>query len=338
MSDEVQVRVGGQMLSSIGWWGGLTVTHQWPRGCWQADWSMALDPLERPPALVQGAPVEVLVAGAVVWAGYLSELNWSDGTFSASGAAREGEETLCLAADGTTSSTPDVVIDAAISRGALSWSRPASLSATALTTGDDTQELNYVTDLLDTWSTTVGKRWAVNSDRQVYAAADPTSPAYYVAYGAAEFGVADDALVGTLTGGWFDVNGAPHLTTVGTGRPEVAVNMANLGPIDSTTATNVLTAILAKTGARLAFTNAVTVTAEQVWSSGGASPHLSDVRAGLMFRLLGLEDPRDGSLATDVLMGESVWDVDAATVQLTPIDLAARDLSSIVADAGLELL
>jgi hypothetical protein len=299
---------------------------------------MALGPTERPPFMVQGAPVEVPVGSRPVFAGYLSGLGWDDGTFSASGAAREGEETLCFAADGTTSSTPDVVLDAAISRGVLSWSRPAALSNVALAAGDDTAELNYVTDLLDAWSTTAGQRWAVNPDRQVYAATDPTTPAYYIAYGAAELGVADDALVGRLTGGWFDVNGDPHFTSVGTGRPEVAVNMANLGPIDSTTATNVLNAILAKTGARLAFTSTITVDQSMVTTPGGVHPKLWQLRSGLLYRMVGLRDPRNGLPYTDVLMGESVWDVDAATVQLTPIDLAARDLSSIVADAGLELL
>jgi hypothetical protein len=332
-----QIRVGGVLLTSM-WWGGLKVTRQWPRGCWQADWSMALGPTERPPYMVQGAPVEVLVGSRVVFAGYLSELGWDEGTFSASGVAREGEEVLCFAADGTTSSTPDVVIDAAIARGVISWSRPSSLSNVALTTGDDTEAQNYITDLLDTWSTTAGKRWAVNADRQVYAAADPTTPAYYIAYGAAEFGIADDALVGTLSGGWFDVNGAPHFTKVGAGRPEVAVNMADANVTDSTTATNILNAILVKTGARLAFTSAVTVDQSTVTSPGGVHPELHQITAGLMYRMVGLRDPRSGLPYTDVLMGESVWDVDAATVQLTPMDLAARDLSSIVADVGLELL
>lgn len=332
-----QIRVGGVMLTSA-WWGGLKVTRQWPRGCWQADWSMALGPTERPPYMVQGAPVEILVGSLVVFAGYLSELGWDDGTFSASGAAREGEEALCFAADGTTSSTPDVVIDAAIARGVLSWSRPASLSNVALTNGDDTEQQNYITDLLDTWATAAGKRWAVNADRQVYAATDPTTPAYYIAYGAAEFGVADDALVGTLSGGWFDANGAPHVTRVGSGRPEVAVNMANLGPITSATATSVLTGILARTGARLAFTSAITVDQSTVTSPGGVHPELWQITSGLMYRAVGLRDPRSGLPYTDVLMGESVWDVDAQSVQLTPIDLAARDLASIVADAGLELL
>jgi hypothetical protein len=332
-----QIRVGGVLLTSK-WWGGLKVTTQWPRGCWQADWSMALGPTERPPYMVQGAPVEVLVGSRPVFAGYLSEMGWDDGTFSASGATQEADSALCFAADGTTSSTPDVVIDAAISRGVLSWTRPTSLSAVALTTGDDTEQQNYISDLLTAWSSTAGKRWAVNADRQVYAATDPTTPTYYIAYGAAEFGVADDKLVGTLSGGWFDINGAAHTTRVGSGRPEVAVDMENLGPIDSSTATAVLNNILAKSGARLAFTSAVTVDQSTVTSPGGVHPKLHQLTAGLLYRMVGLKDPRSGLPYTDVLMGESVWDVDAATVQLTPIDLAARDLSSIVADEGVELL
>lgn len=332
-----QLRIGGVMLTSK-WWGGLKITHRWPRGCWQADWSMALSPLERPPFIVQGAKVDILIGSRPVWSGWLGEPNWEESTFTAAGAGREGEETLCLTSGGLTTSTPDVAIDAAIARGALSWSRPASLSSAALTTGDTTTALNYLTDLLDTWSNTAGKRWAVNADRQVYAAADPTTPTYYIAYGAAELGVADDALVGTLYGGWYDTSGNPHTTSVGSGKPEVAVDMSNLGPIDVTTATNALNGILAKVGARLAFTSAVTVDASQVTSPGGVHPALWQLTAGQMYRLVGLHDPRNGAPYSDVVMGESVWDVDAQTVQLTPVDLAARDLSTIIGDAGLEAL
>lgn len=332
-----QLRIGGRSLTDE-WWGGLKVTTQYPRGCWQADWSMALGPLERPPYLVQGAPVEVLIGSRPIFAGYMSDLGWDDGTFSASGAAREGEEAASETAAGVITSTPDVAIDNARAQGWISWSRPASISSTPLAASDATQDSNYLTAVLDNWATTTGKRWIVNPDRQVLAVTDPTAPAYHIAYGDATFGIADDKLAGTLSGDYYQSNGSPHMVKVGAGRPVVLVNMANQGPLTEARATSILTALYAKVGARMAFTSAVTVDQSIVTSPGGVHPQLWQLTAGLLYRMNGLRDPRNGLPHTDVLMGESVWDVDAGTVQLTPVDLAARDLSSIVADAGLELL
>lgn len=338
------IRVAGVPLTSK-WWGGLKITNQWPRGCWQADWSMALGPAERPPMLVKYAQVEILIGSRVIWAGFLTDLNWDDGTFSAAGAAREGEEALSFTAAGVNTSTPDIAIDTAIANGNVTWTRPASVSATPIATGDQPEEMNYLTDLLDSAMNMLGKQWAVNADRQVYAASDPTTPSYLIAYGSAVLGVASDALVGQLCGGWYDTSGVPHVTrypTVapvgGSLRPQVAVDMSPVNVTDATTATTILTNIYNQVGAQMALTNSVTVTASQVTSLGGVTPALWQITAGLVYRLNGLTDPRTGAAYADVLMGESVWDVDAGSVQLTPVGAAARDLSSIIADTGLTLL
>lgn len=339
-----QVMVGGIPLSAIGGWGGLKVTHQWPRGCWEVSWSMSLDPDERPPALVERALVETTVGGVPILPGYLSEPNWDEQTFTASGAAREGEEALCLSADLKTAiSTLDTAIDNAHARGAVSWTRLGSLSATpfaapAADGSDSTAQVSYITALADAVTSAANTRWAINPDRQAYVAADPTTPDWYVAYGAGVLGAADDKLVGTLYGRWFDSDGKMHINQAGAGRPEAAVDMQSLGKITAAKADAVLAGILTKSPARLGLTNSVTVTREQITSPTGGRPQLWQVRAGQMVRMVGLIDPRTWAPWTDLVLGQTVWDNDAANIELSPVDLLARDLASIIADDGANLV
>lgn len=333
-----QVTVGGVPLSAIGGWGGLTVTHQWPRGAWEATWSMSLGADERPPALVERALVEVTVGGVPILPGYLSEMDWDNGTFTASGAAREGEESVCLNADGTDTTTVlDQAIDNAHARGALTWKRLGSLSAVPFASTDQTADINYITALADAVTSAAGNRWAVNPDRQAYVANDPTEPDWYVAYGTGVLGVADDALVGSLIGRWYDSTGTMRVTTAGSGLPEAAVDLTTLGAITQAQASSTLAAILAQSQTRLGITNSVTATRSQITSPTGTHPQLWQVRAGHMARLVGLIDPRTWTPWTDIVLGQTVWDVDAATIQLSPVDLLARDLSSIIASLGAQL-
>lgn len=330
-----QVTVGGVPLTAIGGWGGLKVTTQWPYGAWELGWSMTLDPDERPPALVERALVEATIGGLPFLPGYLSELDWDEGNFTASGAAREGEDALCLNADRSDSTTIlDAAIDNAHARGAITWTRLGSLSATAFADGDTTAQVPYITALADAVTQAAGKRWAVNGDRQAYAAADPTEPDWYVAYGSGVLGVADDKLVGTLYGRWYDSNGDPHVAVAGSGNPEAAVDLTSLGAITAAKATATLQAVLVQSPARLGITNSVTVTVDQITSPRGGHPHPTQVRAGQMARMVGLIDPRTWAPWTDMVLGQTVWDVDAATIELSPVDLLERDLSSIIEGLG----
>lgn len=343
MSMAPQVRVGGTWLSSLGWWGEQTVRHRWPYGCWETTWSMNLPTYSRPPALVTGANVDVYFGATPIWSGRLAEPNWDSQEFTAVGHVRDGEQALCLTGAGVTTATPDVAIDAAINRGSVRWVRSAPLSNVTFAEADNTDSLNYLGALLDAWSVEQNKRWAVGADRKVYAAADPTTPTWYVTPGAGVLGVADEDYVTDVYGRYRSTNGAYATaratdTSQGLGTREVGVDLTPLGRISSTKAQNVVNGILAKSKARTGWTNGVTVTADQVTSPGGIPASLATVTAGQMVRLQGLLDQRGIATYTDIVLGETVWDVDEGTLQLNPVGLAERDLRSIVENAGGQLV
>jgi hypothetical protein len=333
-----QVWVDGRPLSSLASWGDLKITHRWPYGCWALDWGMALKPYQRPIGLKADVPVEARMGSAVIWSGVLVRPDWDAGTFEADGLARQGEETLCLTSDGETTSTPDTAIDAAIARGAVDWIRRSSLSSAAFADGGSTADLNYVTALLDAWSSAQGKRWGVNARREVYAVADPTTPSIYIRPGTGVLGVAAEAIAGTVVGAYYDADHVPHRVSVGSGRPEVGVGLANRGALDSTSATAIITGIRDQLQAVTGWTNGITVTADQVTAPGGEGMALDRVVAGEMSRLLGLRDERGASAQTDIVLGETIWDVTAGTVQCNPVGLSDRSLSGVIEAAGGELL
>src|SRR5690606_389403 len=92
---------------------------------------LLLPPGVEPAAVQRDALVEATVGGLPVFAGLVSDVDWATGAITAQGASRDGDEPAALTAAGVPSSTPDEAIDAAIARGAVSWTRPASISATA---------------------------------------------------------------------------------------------------------------------------------------------------------------------------------------------------------------
>lgn len=337
-----QVRVGGIWLTSLGWWGDLVVTHRWPYGCWEATWAMNLRPYERPRGIVRGALVEVLDAGSPLWVGRLTEPDWSASSFTAIGLAREGETVACLSS-GLTTSIPNAAIDGGIARGALSWIRAADFSSTPFGEADATDQINYVTDLLDARSEEVGRRWAVGPDRRVYDAADPVTPSWHVTPGSGELGVADEDYVTDVYGRYRTTAGA-FATVVASdpvafaGRVERLVDLTGLGRISAARAQATVDGILAKFRARTGWTNGVTVTRDQITSPGGVSPALSSVRAGQLVRMQGLSDPRGLSASTDIVLGETIWDTTEQTIALNPVGMAPRDLASVVETEGGRLL
>lgn len=320
-------------------WGDLKVTHRWPYGCWELGWNVLLKPWQRGHGFTAGAPVEARIASRAIWAGKLIRPDWTTGTMLAVGAAREGEEALCLSAVGETSSTPDDVVDQAIARGALSWVRRFSLDATPFAAGDATVRLNYVTALMDAWSTSKSMRWGVGPNREVYAAADPVTPTIYIRPGVGVFGVAEETLAARVFGRFEDLTGTLDTVDVGAGAPEVGISLLKHGEIDSTKATDIITGMRAQLQERTGWTNGVTVTADMVTNPGGSRMGLHRVSsgAGRMARFLGLRDERGAEAHTDVVLGETIWDVPAGTVLCNPVGLSDRSLAGVVEAGGGEL-
>lgn len=336
-------RIGGVALTSIDpSWGELKVTHRWPFGSWEATWRMMLNPLERPPALVADAYVDIPLAGHPVWAGNLVDSDWADGEFAASGLARQAEAALCFDGAGKTTSKPRTAANNAIGHDWLDWTDVSALPDTAFAGVDETSKLNAVAALLDAVAEEQAKKWTVDAYGRAFLAADPMTPAFHILPGAGEMGVSTEKQVGELVGRWQDSAGKLHTTSVGTGRPAIAVDLTKRGALDTTRATAILNGIRTKAAPDIGFTNGLALTAEQIITPGGIRPHLGHVAervgTGLMVRQLGARDPRNGASYIDFVVAESSWEVDDNVITLNPVGMAARDLGSIIEEAGGELL
>ena len=174
---------------------------------------------------------------------------------------------------------PDTAIDAAIARG-LKWSRPASLSSTAFVedaaTGDQTDALNYLGDLLDAWAQSNSKRWGVDADLNVYAAADPTTPAYHLTPGAGRFGLADDDYASAVfvrylnaSGQYATASADNDVTGDQYGIAEYGLDATSMGVLTSTKAAGLAAGALKKGKARLGWTAGITPNPWQLTTPGG---------------------------------------------------------------------
>lgn len=194
---EVRVSFGGASfwLSTIvpQGWGEL---HHKTRtnGAWEASWVIPPHPRNRNwrhPALVYGARADIMLGPVVIFPGTLGEPDWDAGRFIAIGASREGENAIAIDGAGNASTAPNTVIDAAIARGVLSWTRVGDFGTTPV--GDATGGLVTVRSVLDAWAQKNGSRWKVNRLRQlVIEPVDETNPKWYITPGSGSLGTADE--------------------------------------------------------------------------------------------------------------------------------------------------
>lgn len=339
---DIQVRVGGIWLRSIGPFADVTMSHVWPYGSEQLTWRMA--PTSRFPTLERGgARVEAFVGGVRRWWGKLSEPA-ADGQYAAKGAWAEASGAYALDGSGNATNTPDTAIDAAIARGALTWTRPSSLSAVAWGTAAEPMRL---LELLDQSMAGLGKRWWVDEDGAVRSGNDPTAAAYVVPRVAAGQGLtlAEDDYYSHLVGAYYSAGPVFATVTVGDtnassrwGYREAQVDLTDMGVITAPTATTQVTNRLALTGARLGFAESLQLGHGQVTTLGGTSVALADLVAatkagGLMIRLMGITNnsrPAGSTPYTDIVIGRSVYTDGDATATLSPVDLVARNLEEVL--------
>lgn len=328
-------------------WGELKWSHAADGGCKEATWRMDFPPDFSHPSFVRGKPVEVRLGPLALWAGNLVEPEPDDSGWSF---AAVGPYTLAasgyLAFDGSlnVSYTPDVAIDAAIARG-LAWTRPASLSAVAYQSTTTTDDLLYLGALLDQWADSAGKRWGVDANRRVYAAADPTVPTWHLVPGTERFGVADDDYASHIFLRYIAAGGANATTSVADtdaanqfGRREYGVDLTPMGILTAGGAQTVGNGLLAKGKARQGYTTGVEVSPYQLTSPGGVPAPLALVKAQQVVRRFGAIDTEGQPLPyVDWVIGETSYEAGASTIALTPVGLVARDLGtalSIIQEAS----
>ena len=336
MSASPEVRIDGYYLSHLSdFWGLDTVTHR-RRGPWEMTFNVDVDLGQRLPGL--GAPVEAMLGPSQFWSGTLAEPDWASGSMVAIGACRQGEEVLCLGPTGATTSTPDVAIDEAITRGVLDWSQSYSLSNVPLGDVDATNDLNYLTALLDQWEAESGTTWRVDARRFVGPADLAAAPSWHILPGAELLPSSNEILAGTIFGRFKNKQGRWQTVDVGSGAPEIGVSLAKHGNITSVRATAIIQAMLDRLGAQNSWSGGIEVMAEHIVTPGGTPADPSQVVAGQMIRHLGQRNPNSRDLFTDFVLDQTAWSVPGGTIRLDPVGRVARDMRSTIEGLGGEVL
>lgn len=332
------IRVNGVPLETYAPIGEVVIEHRWPFGCWEMSWSMTLRARQRLAGVVKGAKVDALIGSLPVWAGQLEEREGD--RFVASGAARMAERAPALNSSGMTTTTPDVAIDNAIAKGWVDWARLESVSnvpyaGADTSTIDASDKVNTLAALLDAYTAENNLRWKINERRHLRVFGDPVVTLHWDIYPNEQvLASAQEKLASTVVARWADAFGKLTTTTTGSGLPVAPVDLTPIGALTSARVTTISNTILTRAAAAAGAVGAFTITRDQV----RGRPHLSRVIAGHNVRLLGQQDPDTGMSTTPrVVLGITSWNVSEGSIACTPVDAAARDLASIVAEQGGQL-
>lgn len=330
-----QVYVDGTPLSMLGWWGDLEVVDRWPGGSWSLSWRMALRPDQKPPVLAtRRAVVEAKVGPTVMWSGRLADPDWGEGAFTADGMCREAETAVALDA-GVATNNVGAALLGAILRGEMSaWK---TFNAFPNPTDEPATDLNRISDLLDASVDTLGERWAVTPGGWLYHQVDPTTPTYYVLPGIEGLGVTTDRQVTRLHAQYVTKSLGTATVSAGAagGGVERYIDLMDQGPLTSTQAQSIVNGIFNKSGGKAQFSSGIEVTYGQVVNEAGAAVGLANLTSGLMYRVMGMRDPRNPAIPyTEFVAGERSWRVNDGTVQLNPVNMAAASFEQVVEEAG----
>lgn len=343
-----RVRVGGVWLDSRyptaevqdstiyrreGWSGDYQASCAWgARADFQAAW------------LRKGAKYEVVEHGLVTWNGLVSELEPGDTwKIHAYGYGVQADEFRAVKVVGgalVPTYIPNEAIDAAVTNDALAWRRFDSIGTTAVTTATD--ELSDLTTLLDRASQAQGKRWVVDSGREVTLVAEPTAAKWIVSPNSAYLGTADDQYVTHLYGYYISAldgtTGAPSAYGVVVarddemaaqfGRKAHEVDLKPLGLMSQAAAQANIDGRFALVGARMGWTNGIELTRSSLRRLGFGKGSPMSVRAGDRLRIPGVMDTRSQPTtraAIDVVLGEVTRYHDEQRAAAVPVGFTPRD-------------
>lgn len=340
---EVVTIVGGvtYLLSERAHVGDLQWSTGWPYGCLDASWAMDFHPLTFPPSLATHAHVEIWDGPVRVWAGFLSEVvpgeRWE---CHAKGWYAAFANLLCLTADeSATSAVPSVVVAAAIDRADLPLTIGTTLSATTISSADETVSANYVLPFLDSYATGLGQRWKVDENYVLTVAADPTEPRYVLDSTQVLRGSADDEYVTDVfprfvssidgTTGEPDGWGLGHVsaTSAPAGRRERAMDVTDLGQMTEGDAEALAQGQLDLNSARLGYTSGLELGYGEIVRPGGAPVRLGHVKGGEMYRGFTVADASGAvqlGLTQDVVIGRTTYADGSPTVSVMPVGMAPR--------------
>lgn len=346
---DFQITVDGQWVTSFARWGGLEWETLADGGCGEAQFDLHVPRTWHHPALRRGRVVQIWQAATPIHHSLLSE--WEDDgtgvrtyhtvpTWTQGGAGSPRRGFAALDAAGNVTTDPDVGILQAIARGAK-WSHPNLLGTGPLALGGEAPNL-WLGDLLDAVAASIGKRWGINADGQVYFAADPTTPMWHIAPGLATVGLASEDYASSVRIR-YQTGAATYATAVSTDATaaeeflptEALGDATGYGVIAGTTAQAIADTIMATGLPKLVPTVPTQPNRYQI-TRGGVPADLTMVRGGQMVRMFDVVDDAGAPLpSTDQIIGRTRYV--AATDELTiePVDLAHRtSMSDMLADLG----
>lgn len=350
----LRVRVGGKWADMLGYAGPVTYSTRWPIGCWEATWEMDLAPdftdtAARPSSTNR---VEIFWGALRLWVGWLSEVErggrgepWR---FTAFGLARLANRYVALDDLGVPTSSASHAVTEAVVRG-LPWQLPTLMPTWApLTTDEETVKPNRLGDLLDAAAEENGQKWAVFGDGIFTFGTDATAAAWGLTPDVGMSSTTDEEYrthiyarrVSSESGtpprpdGWeteLVARAAPL------GRYEDYLDLTGRGLMSEAQALGAAQGVLDSTGQRMAYVAPFEGTTVSLTSLGGIPAELALVRAGQAVTIWGLLDslgnPAFGA-STVITLGEVTYTDGDDTIRLAPVGMAARDVSSIIAEAS----
>lgn len=343
----LDIKVGGRWLREFGAWGSLNYSFAWPGGCKEASWQMTANYGARLPVLVNSAEVEISLGGMTVWSGFLTEPEWSgdEVSLTALGWFRKGEDFQAVDGSYSPTFTPSTAIAAA--QPTLPWRLGDFIPTAPLPTA--TTEAFTVSSLLDAYTAYQGSRWYVDTYKRVSFANDPTMPAYVVAPGRADLGIADDNYASHVILRYRDSadgtvksvghpspvrGGTPNAFEVRYGHKEVVEDATGSGSMSAATAAQLAQSIYAQSRQRPGWTNALTLDHGDLLTPGGRPIHPATVNAfGKLVRVHGVADEVSLTPYTDFVIAETSYADGEASVNVSPIGLASRTFEDVLSDA-----
>lgn len=338
-----EIRVGGFWLSSIvpqGWGQLKHATRK--NGAWQVSWTIPGVRTWRHPALVRGARVELMLGPICIAVATLAEPDWDSGEFFAKGACRDGETTVSITAGGSATTKPNTAIDAAATRGAVSWTRVGDFGNTAVGQADSTGGLVTLQSVLEAWAQEQKSNWAIENNRArslIVRPVDEGTVDWYVAPGSGTLGSAEDERVDRIFVRYISSTThrratASYPASAPTGGVEDPVDITGRGPMTAAKAADIAEGMWSDLQGRSGWTNGLTLSYGQVTTPGGIVADLALIKGGDTIRLLGVPDERGVALHTDVVLGDTEYDWDEDDLQANPEGLAARDTESALEQVG----
>lgn len=272
-------------------------------GCYEA--AFEIDPTRTPPGIDRGAAVQFRLGMTNVWRGIVDTVD-DNGTVTCVGPWSAASHVSALDSSGIGTLIPNTAVNEAFSRGAIGWRIPTGGISAAAVSDATSGEPMLLNEVLEAWAIKAGAIVGVDANLDIYAGPAPVAVTWVVSpHAGARLTVVGD-YVSHLWGDYINTSGAwakagPIIDQVASdrwGRREATANLEELGPISPTTATTVLTSMLANGAARKSVSGTLRLSREQILTPGGEPAPLTMIRAGQRVRLLGVGDGTSAAMRT----------------------------------------